>query len=588
MPRKRAADRVGPIKTRTRTGCKECRSSRVRCDEKKPTCTRCWEKGLVCSTQLVLKWESEFVSRGQAFGRAGVWSKSKSPSSPSSSAPSPTALLSAVREWCPVPTIQNWVFVNSGVSTFEQPHQVPVAADDPNAFVAFCDSGRDEDKQVSLFVDGADDLFVSSSSPSQSLLQLRLPGPESSLPLFPHISESAQRRLFDYYLQQVCPRTTASSKSSSPFASVIVPFCLTASPTLFKAIQALGACHWSRFDSRYHAIGLRFKSEALRDLRHRLATEGFASCSTDSEVLVVMMMLCLCEIVDNCDQHWTIHLRGAKELIRLRRQQNAGLSRPRIAQAPQDPVSAFAESFFAFQDVMGRTACGEEVLFGTDYWQEHERNVDLWMGCSPELVSILSSITELSRTRRQLTTDAARSSFSLRAACLARKLENLVQEVDDREDKTLETAAELKRLAAVLYLHCALYGASPSTPLVIGYVRKILQLVSYLLDRGSVVSMTWPVFVAAVELDPLHDEIWSDSDGETVTYGRPLVLRALAAMAESTVSNVARTRAVIAKVWQARDLDMLKGSPVGSSRDPTSWNDWEWYVAPISTAMSLA
>lgn len=591
MPRKRAADRVGPVKTRTRTGCRECRLSRVRCDERKPSCTRCRERGLVCSSPLILKWESEFVSRGQAFGRAGVWSKSRPPVDEAqaggrrqSLSPSSPALLSAVQKWCPLPPIQSWVFINSSVSTFEHPHQMPVAADDPNAIVRYSDAGPAQDMQMSLVgktADIDDDIFVFQP------LQLQLPGPGKSLPLFPHLSESPQIQLFDYYLQQVCPRTTASSRSTSPFASVILPFCLTASPTLFRAIQALGACHWSRFNPSYHAVGLRLKSWALRDLRQRLTTRGFPSCSADPEVLVIMMMLCLCEIVDNCDQHWTIHLKGAKELIRLRRQQNVTLSLPPISQT-QDPVSAFAESFFAFQDVMGRTACGEEVLFGSDYWQENGRTIDTWMGCSPELASILSSITEMSRTRRQFMTDAARPAFSQRAASLAYKLENLVQEPDDCEDSTLRTAAELKRLAAVLYLHCALYGASPSTPLVTDYVRTILLHVSELLDRRAVVGITWPLFVAAVELDPLNDEIWSDSNKETVIHGRPLVLRALAAMAESTVSNVARTRAVIAKIWQARDLDMLQGSSAGSSRDPASCNDWEWYVAPISTAMSLA
>ena len=432
-----------------------------------------------------------------------------------------------------------------------------------------------------------------------------------SLSLFPGMQNVSQKRLFfDYYLERVCPRTTASSKSASPFASVILPFCMTASPTLFKAIQALGACHWARFNSSYNAVGLQLKSSALHDLRFRLETEGFSSCSTDSEVLVVIMMLCLCEIVDNCDKRWTIHLKGAKELIRFKRQQRMGLlssssssssssysssssSSPSpsptplaIIQSQQDPVSVFTESFFAFQDVIGRTACGEEVLFGSDYWQDHDRVVDLWMGCSPELVSILSSITEMSRTRRLLSTDAARSSFSQQAALLAHRLESLKQEVADSDDVELETTAELKRLAAILYLHCALYGASPSTPLVVEYVRRILQLVSGLVDRGSVVSVTWPVFVAAAELDPIHDELWSEPGGEAVTYGRPLILQALAAMERSTVSSIARTRAVIAQIWHARDLDLLKGGESG--RDPMTCNDWEWHVAPISSAMSLA
>ena len=568
MPRRKAADRVGLVKTRSHGGCKQCRASHVRCDLKKPTCSRCQQKGLSCSTQLVLKWASDFATRGLTFGRAGIWSKSggsKHSCSPGSSIEE--------QEWCRFPAIEPWGFVNSGISTFESPYQVNVMCDEPNALV------------LSDKAQGGRDCLPVSHLESPYAFQVA-PIPTAPLSLFPHISDLGQGRLFEYYFQQICPRTTASSKLSSPFASVILPFCLSASPTIFKAIQALGACHWSRFDATYSALGLHLKSDALRELRHTLARKGSWACSSDPEVLVVMMMLCLYEIVDNCDQHWTIHLKGAKELIRLKRQQQGTLSGTSNS---KDPVSAFAELFFAFQDVMGRTACGEEVLFGSDYWSENERNIDLWMGCSPELVSILSSITELSRTRRQLASDPARGSFTSRAASLESRLDHLVQEMDgdNNDDNALRSTAELKRLAAVIYLHCALHGASPSTQLVAEYVRKILRLISELLNRGSLVSMTWPVFVAAVELDPLNDELWSDA-GETAVYGRPLVLRALAAMAESSVSNVARTKAVIAKVWQARDGDMVKGSPIDTSRDPLSCNDWEWYVAPISTAMSLA
>lgn len=169
----------------------------------------------------------------------------------------------------------------------------------------------------------------------------------------------------------------------------------------------------------------------------------------------------------------------------------------------------------------------------------------------------------------------------MRAASLENQLEHLVQEVGDGDDEILASAAEAKRLAAVLYLHCGVHGACPTTPLVVDYVRQILRLVSDLLDRDSVPSMTWPVFVAAVELDPSRDELWSDPLAEPVS-GRATVLRALAAMSESTIANIARTRAVITQVWQARDQDLVKGSVQGEL------NDWEKYVVPVSDAMSLA
>jgi hypothetical protein len=93
-------------------------------------------------------------------------------------------------------------------------------------------------------------------------------------------------------------------------------------------------------------------------------------------------------------------------------------------------------------------------------------------------------------------------------------------------------------------------------------------------------SVMWPVFVAAVELDPSRDELWTGPDGQPVS-GRAIVLQSLAAMADSTISNIARTRAVIIQAWQARDQDLLKASQ-------EELNDWEKYVAPISTSMSLA
>lgn len=564
MPRRKAADRTGPVKTRSRDGCKECRTSRVRCDTKKPTCTRCLEKGFPCTKNLVLKWESEFASRGMAFGRAGVWRKAGSqPVSGSFSS-------NEGHVWRPLPTISHWGFINSSPLTFERPDEVNIDFDELNALISVTQSNPDTSKPWSWLQ------HFPHLAENITIYNLTLP---PSLALFPELSQSGNGELFDYYLQQVCPRTAASSTFSSPFASVILPFCLSASPTLFKAIQALGACHWSRAKPNYSAIGLRYKSEALRDLRQRLSSEGTVTCSMDPEVLVIMIMLCLYEIVDKCDQQWTIHLKGANDLIRLRRTQQIASSKSTV---PSDPVTSFAEQFFAFQDVMGRTACAKEVLFGTDYWNPDERNIDRWMGCSPELVSILAKITDMSRTRRQHTSEEDKTSYLRRATSLERQLENLTQEVEGGEDKVLALVANTKRLAAMLYLHCALYGADPTTPLVKSYVRQILRLISDLLDQQSMANVTWPVFVAAVELNPSDDEVFPDSETDSAS-GRAIVLRSLATMADSTISNIARTRAVITKLWQTRDSDLIKGSA------PQNYcNDWEWHVVPISNAMSLA
>lgn len=511
-----------------------------------------------------------------AFGRAGVWSKSRpdSTGSPASSSSSSSASASDdVRQWCPVPPIHPWGFVNSGIAAFENPEQPNVALNELHALAPSPGALRDgvSREQLAHWLQAYQ---VSSQGAHAAAFR---PGPAPSISLFPGLSHLDHGELFDYYLHQVCPRTTASSSASSPFVSVILPFSQSASPTLFKAIQALGACHLSRANPSYGALGLRLKFGALRDLRRRLSNEEALTCSGDPEVLVIMMMLCLYEIVDKCDQHWTIHLKGAKDLIRLRRQQTA--TPPQSSDAP-DPATAFAEHFFAFQDIVGRTACAQQALFGSDYWEADDRRIDLWMGCSPELVSILSKITDMSRERQRLDSNEARTSFAMHAASLEHQLEHLVQEVGDGDDDILASAAETKRMAAALYLHCALHGENPSSPLVVDCVGRILRLVSELLDRGPLPNVTWPVFVAAVELDPSRDEFRSDAGG--AVSGRATVLRALAAMSESTIANIARTRAVIVQVWQARDQDLVKGPALGQC------NDWEWYVVPVSDAMSLA
>ncbi|KAL4990831.1 hypothetical protein BDW68DRAFT_185338 [Aspergillus falconensis] len=540
-----ANDRTGPVKTRSREGCSECRASRVRCDTKKPACTRCQERGLTCSTKVVLKWESEFASRGQAFGRAGVWSKSKAAGNPSTPSPSsPNAFSLREQEWCLIPRVEAWNFINSSTVAFRLPHRVTPTEDD-HALVSTRGSR-----------------MVSSSPYELGSAAVQLAAPLPSLSALPQFSGSIQGHLFEYYVQRICPRTIASANTPSPLASIIIPFCTTASETVSNAILALGACALSLDDPKYCALGLRLKSEALRGLRHRLTAPGSLVSTSDPEILVVMMLLCLYELVDHCDQRWIVHLKGAKELIRFRRQQ-AALPAPQ-----QDEVTSFAERFFAFQDIMGRTACGEQPLFGTDYWQHNERKIDPWMGCSPELVSILSDITELSRTRRQLTTNSDQAALSTKSAALCRQLEELIQDVNE-EDVALQAIAELKRLAAVLYLHCALNNASPTTPLVVDYVRKILRIVSDMLDSGTYVGLAWPVFVAAVELDPLNDELWKDENGDVVC-GRPLVLRALAAMSEYNILSVARTRAVIVKVWQVLKIMAPPMTPSTASHSAPS------------------
>lgn len=581
-----ARKRDRKVPDRSRHGCTNCRRSKVKCDEQKPMCTRCWQKDLQCYNTFPLKWESDFRDRGVAFGRSGLWSKN-SPEERQSPSVSPGSASTFPKEatWLAIPSVQPWTFVNNDMSFIrrlcdeEQNHAEPHLLPAFNAKMAIGEQGPREPMLSFSRPPSPSNLAMEMN---EALIQNLQPSPS----LFPLLAELGNRELFDYYINQICPRTANSSLSQSPFASVILPYCVSASPTVLRAVQALAACHWSQYDSQYSNIALQLKSRVLNDFRKRINRDPSTLVAEDPEVLVTVMFLCLFDIVDDCDKRWIVHLQGAKDIIRLRRRQQQLLTGAN-GSTPRDPVSSFAELFFAFQDVMGRTACAKADLFGSSYWHEDDITINPWMGCSPALVSILFTIMDLSRSRRLMVSDEDQMTFTLRAATLSDKLNTLKQEPHtDEKDQTIHRIAELKRLTCAVYLNCALYGGRPSEHVIGTYVRRILKEILELLALESVCHVIWPLFVAAVELDPLDTELWTYPETGSVTDGRRLVLELLARMAKSSVSSVSRTRAVIEQVWKSRDFNLSKSS---EPKRPSisDLNDWERYVVPVSDALSL-
>lgn len=573
------------VKDRSRNGCENCRRSKVKCDEQKPSCTRCWQKGIPCSKATIqLKWESDYHQRGIAFGRSGVWGKHSDRQQQGKSADRAESASPSIETPLEYPPVHAWAFLNTEVPLFERFYDNDQGCEEPRLLPAV-NTNKDED---SSYASSSTSESASSSPPSMVLSYYQ--GSPKMTPmhvppafsLIPSLNDLGNQLLFDYYINQICPRTVPSPTSRSPFASVILPYCMSASPVVVKAVQALAACHWSQYDSQYSRLGLQLKSQVLRDLHRQINNEQNSLLSNDPEILVIIMMLCLYEIVDHCDQKWLVHLQGAKDLIRLRKSR-LGLTEA-SAEKEAHPVSSFAELFFAFQDVMGRTACAKADLFGPRYWDEEDKNVNEWMGCSPALVSILFSIMDLSKSRRHMTSEKDQIRFSIRAAAMNNNLQTLLQSYPD--DEIIQQIANLKHLTATVYLNCALYGGRPTDMFVRSKVRTILNEILNLLERESACHVIWPLFVAAVELDPLDNEPWENTiTGETID-GRKLVLELLTKMAKASVSSVTRARLVIEQVWQARDFN-ISGGFEAKSTSISEVNDWERYVVPVSDALSL-
>ena len=397
----------------------------------------------------------------------------------------------------------------------------------------------------------------------------------------PFLRDPRHGPLVSYYCEQLCPLTVTSERLTSPFFSLILPYCTSASTLASDALLALSARHLSIKDSNWAITAVRLENTVIRELRNRLAVADALEIRQDHELPVVMMLMCMYEILNRHDQKWVIHLKGAQHLISARR---AITGRDSSQPDSVNELTFFAERFFAFQDVIGRTACGEAPKFDSDYWDATDTVIDAWLGCSPALVSIVSSMNELSRFKSSTFNSAASSDFAAQTASLESSLSNLQQIVPaGGHDRLLLRSAEIKRAASVTYLHCALYGASPRTPIVKDGLRQILRRVSRFLEEEVAAGLVWPVFVAAVELDPLDDELWKDESTGSPIYGRALVLRLLEHMRTASIANVTHARQVICKIWDARDAAMTGEEPTIFPED-----DWDRFVAPVSRNISLA
>ncbi|KAH9892191.1 fungal-specific transcription factor domain-containing protein [Xylariomycetidae sp. FL2044] len=563
MPRRKAHEESAVIHRRTRTGCTPCLRRKVKCDGAKPQCRNCMTRSLTCCHEIQLKWLAEFEIRGKAFGRQGVWSK-KSPGRTPTGQKASSDADGALPEWCRIPRIGPRHFLNTLSSDFHN------ESGDFQHVQYAAGSGKGETR-ASMHLHS---LILSPVYAHAAIIR--------NPPVVPTYVD-AHSSLMNYYINRICPMTTASRTFDSPFAHLIIPLAITpGQEDTMHSILALSAYHRSLSDNHWAPMALSFKGRVLTALRRRLNPSSTQFHPRhDPGTLVIMMFLCLFEILDNCDQRWVIHLKASQDII-------SGMVND---ESNSSGLASFTKRFFAFQDVISRTACGSAAVSDVDHWRSSPdyHQVDPWMGCSPELSSIICGITNLGRAK--WTAGLSKRQVAERAEALKRKLETLKLGRQSTADEALSLSAELKRQSALLYCHCALYDASPTTPEVIDLVREILTRVRNLIKLDCACGLTFPIFMAAVELGPADEELFRDEDSGESIHGRRFVLETLDSIASRSLCNISRTRAVILKIWRLRDIMDTDGAPplpqTGAAK-VGPLNDWNTYVGPHSSNISLA
>jgi len=313
----------------------------------------------------------------------------------------------------------------------------------------------------------------------------------------------------------------------------------------------------------YHAIALRHKQKTLNGLRKDLATDGGAH---SDHVLVSMLMLCLLDITDGCQTSWPTHLSAAAKILDDR---TVGLREPSLA--------SFISKFFAARDVMSRTACGARSKFKQLAWHQ-PREIDNTVGCSYELMEIISSITDLASS---MTDNNGKDNIitTEKLVEIETQLDDLIQilpssstSVPSTETVILSNTANLNHAATKIYFYTALHSALPSTYLIRTLVSEQMSLIETMPYLRS--AHLWSIFVTA---------LYVSSDHERIFFLRQFD-RLEAASAAIGPTQAART--VVETVWKRRDLEV--DVAVGTAAGDSSLSDWTRLVRPLSHGLSLA
>lgn len=398
----------------------------------------------------------------------------------------------------------------------------------------------------------------------------------STLSCFSFGYDSTDYNLFDYFVKKICPVCICSSNDGisgisnsmspqidkvNPYLKFIVPLGMK-SQLLFMTIVAVAAnelniVHHRKF---YEDLAHNYMSCVLKELPGLINSRKLANSNDWDEILATLLMLCFADISTKCGRMWILYLDRAKEFVRYL-----------IDSQVEGELSTFVARYFVSHDIMGQTAWTDLLVhrwdpFFEDLKYDFDTNIDLFLGCSPYLITLINNITLLGARIESLdfgskhTRDTIQPALSEQRNRLDFELINLEQKlaIEDATESAqyVQLIAKVKKLAAIIYLFVRvdqeLYfklGKSyqKQYKLRLQNVRsRILEAVSLMKQMNtSSMSLLWPLFIVGVVSDTDEDH-------------RHFVLQKLQDMEKSRrLASVRMAKHTIEALWKEKDLGCL-------------------------------
>ncbi|KAI1473391.1 fungal-specific transcription factor domain-containing protein [Daldinia eschscholtzii] len=479
---------------RTRSGCRKCRERRVKCPEQRPICGHCKRLGLTCRYEVKLSWQNVVSLEYDDHILRGL----------------PEDLLVS---------IQSWMFLNTSQADFNLNNSQPDLKDNVDSF-----SIRAEDIQPEVDV--------------------LAPYPHYLSPF--RIGE-AEGYLWSYFNDCMTPQIVIDP-SFNPYRDIILRMATYSQDgPLFHCVLAAAANQLqSTGRNEYENAMWLHRAKALRLLRtsiNQLALETHKSHNVPKDhVMASTIMLTFFEIAKDCSDSWTVHADFARRFLSSRLRDRGSLD------AEQEALLYFALTYFVSHDILAAT--GGTLMEATEMVTGMCKAVDkstvlALTGCSRDLLILISEINQMSSLVKEPGRKPLPPTIQQRRDDVERLLHQLHQDVPEEfgsSQSEFTIVAEVKRLAAILYLYSRIDGAGPHEPHMAQITSQILALVPKISLRTH--TGLWPLFiVATLGIRPECDE------------DRKLLLNRLAALQQTRqLGSVKKARLIIEDVWKSRDL----------------------------------
>ncbi|KAF2436137.1 hypothetical protein EJ08DRAFT_578990 [Tothia fuscella] len=458
--------------SKSRNGCLQCRSNRMKCDESKPHCKKCTSRAIICpGYKKSLKWSTKYevfqrsgsnhityepesfknpVVQPQPHARAEGSSTTLPPSEETGNFSAvPSALLGdhqCVSALSPSTDVAedplfSLPYTNTAdtiLSTYETSATLPNS--DFTSEPTWLDEQRDE---------GYDHDYQQKQEPIKAPRATTFRNSKSLLRRFYHISSTTgsprpliheASMLVEHYFKDVCCLYSSFDSALNPFRMSVANSWSNSAP-IYYAIQSMAAAHLSTTYNSMESIGIELKRQANRALREEIVLFQSGQKTSDCALLVTLLLgLSACWHKSN--DLGLGYLRIARMLMYPRLASTEGKShRGKRQDQFFEEALIYWEMMMAFVApkvddplIIGndeeRSPSIEEEIPGHDpVSDDSEVLPHPWTGVAPKVQMLFAEVAQLIRRERTAEPDISPLAWSMNGARRQTKAANLEEQL---------------------------------------------------------------------------------------------------------------------------------------------------------------